>query len=303
MTEPMPAALTEHSWPKEGIARVPYSVYLDAGIYRMEQEKIFRGSTWNYVALEAEIPKPGDFKTTAIGDTPVIVARDKQGELHAFVNQCAHRGARVCRSPQGNATNFTCIYHQWNYDLKGNLLGVPFRRGVVEGDHRVGGMPADFSLADHGLHKLKVEALNGVVFASFDHQMPPVRQYLGDLMFYYFERVFDGRPLRILGHMSQKIAGNWKLIFENIKDPYHASLLHVFLVSFGLFRADQPSKVQMDATGRHGALISWRGEQKKTEDNADIKSLIDNFSLRDPALLDPVREFPEYTVVMTTLWP
>src|SRR5258705_12448313 len=92
-------------------------------------------------------------------------------------------------------------------------------------------------------------------------------------------------------------------MFENIKDPYHASLLHVFLVSFGLFRADQPSKIEMDSTGRHGPLISWRGEQKKTDDNADMKSLIDNFKLHDPAVLDPVREFPEYTVVMTTLWP
>src|SRR5258708_33485007 len=121
MTEAMPAALTMQSWPKEGIARVPYSVYLDASVYRMEQEKIFRGSTWNYVALEAELPNPGDFKTTAIGDTAVIDARDKQAPLHAFVNKCAHRGAPVCRSPQGNATHFTCIDHQCNYYLKCDL--------------------------------------------------------------------------------------------------------------------------------------------------------------------------------------
>src|SRR5260370_848060 len=89
MTEAMPAALTMQSWPKEGIARVPYSVYLDASIYRMEQEKIFRGSTWNYVALEAELPNPGDFKTTAIGDTPVIVARDKQGATITGVSPMA----------------------------------------------------------------------------------------------------------------------------------------------------------------------------------------------------------------------
>src|SRR5258708_17291103 len=262
MTETMPSTLTKHSWPKEGIARVPYSVYLDAGVYQMEQERIFRRSTWSYGALEAELPNPGDFKTTAIGDTPVIVARDKQGALHAFVNQCAHRGARVCRSPQGNTTHFTCIYHQWNYELKGDPLGAPFRRGVVQGHQRVGGMAADFSLGDHGLHKLKVEAVNGVVFASFDREMCSFQEYLGDLMWYYFERVFDGRPLRILGHMSQKIAGNWKLIFENIKDPYHASLLHVFLVSFGLFRADQKSKVEMDETGGTTTLVFPQAEQK-----------------------------------------
>src|SRR5260221_13418190 len=100
-----------------------------------------------------------------------------------------------------------------------------------------------------------------------------------------FDRVFDGRELRVLGYSRQLIPANWKLMFENIKDPYHASLLHVFLVTFGLFRADQPSKVEMDSTCRHGALISWRAEQKRTDDNADMKSLIDNFSHRDPALI------------------
>jgi salicylate 5-hydroxylase large subunit len=115
--------------------------------------------------------------------------------------------------------------------------------------------------------------------------------------------VFDGRELEVLGYSRQLIPANWKLMFENIKDPYHASLLHVFLVTFGLFRADNPSKVQVDKTGRHGALISWRGEQQRTADNADMKSLLENFALQDPSMLQAVREFPEYTVVMTTLWP
>jgi salicylate 5-hydroxylase large subunit len=77
----------------------------------------------------------------------------------------------------------------------------------------------------------------------------------------------------------------------------------VFLVTFGLFRADNPSKVRVDKTGRHGALISWRGEQQRTADNAEMKSLLEHFTLRDPSMLQPIREFPEYTVVMMTLWP
>jgi salicylate 5-hydroxylase large subunit len=164
-------------------------------------------------------------------------------------------------------------------------------------------MPADFDPKNHGLRKLKVACRRGVVFASFAPELERLEEYFGPSMLALFDRVFDGRELRVLGYSRQLIPANWKLMFENIKDPYHASLLHVFLVSFGLFRADQPSKVQMDATGRHGALISWRGDQKKTEDNADMKSLIDNFKLEDAALLEPVREFSEYTVVMTTLWP
>src|SRR5579864_7439488 len=154
-------------------------------------------------------------------------------------------------------------------------------------------MPADFLLSDHGLHKLKVESVNGVIFASFDHQMAPFREYLGELMWYYFDRVFDGRPLRVLGTVNQKVAGNWKLMFENIKDPYHASLLHVFLVSFGLFRADQKSKVEMDDTGGHAVLVSRKGEQKASAGTEEIANLKADYALHDPSLLDRRKEFPD----------
>jgi salicylate 5-hydroxylase large subunit len=296
--------LDSYTWPAEGNCRVPFWVYTDPEVYKLEQERIFRGSTWNYVGLEAEIPKPGDFRTTYIGDTSVIVARDEDRSVNVLVNKCGHRGARVCRASCGNTTDFTCLYHQWNYDLKGNLLGAPFRRGVVESGRRVGGMPEDFQMAEHGLRRLKVAVHNGVIFASFDPQMVPFGEYLGEKMLYYFERVFDGRKLRLLGRTRQKIASNWKLVFENIKDPYHATLLHVFLVTFGLFRADQKSKVEMDDTGMHAALVSRRGEQKASEGTVDIGNFKADYSLQDPTLLANRREFKdENTVVMQTIFP
>ena len=283
---------------------MPFWVYTDPAVYRLEQELIFRGSTWNYVGLEAEIPNPGDFKTTYIGDTSVIVARDEDQSINAMVNKCGHRGARVCRAASGNTTDFTCLYHQWNYDLKGALLGVPFRRGVFESGRKVGGMPEDFQMAEHGLRQLKVNVLNGVIFASFDPRMAPLREYLGEKMFYYFERVFDGRKLRLLGRTRQKIASNWKLVFENIKDPYHATLLHVFLVTFGLFRADQKSKIEMDDTGMHAALVSRRGEQKASEGTVDMSNFKADYYLQDPSLLANRKEFKdENTVVMQTIFP
>jgi salicylate 5-hydroxylase large subunit len=286
-------------WPQEGISRIPYWVYTDPEIYAREQERIFCGPNWSYVGLDVEIPQPGDYKRTSIGDKPVVVVRDKDGEVHVVENRCAHRGVQFCQKQQGNAAEFMCPYHQWTYDLKGDLIGVPFRRGLK----KQGGMPADFDPKQHGLRKLSVARRNGVIFASFADKLESFEDFLGTSMLAMFDRVFNGRELKVLGYSRQLTPANWKLMFENIKDPYHASLLHVFLVSFGLFRADNPSKIQMDSTGRHGALISWRGEQKKTEDNADMKSLIEDFKLHDPSILDPVREFPEYTVVMTTLWP
>jgi phenylpropionate dioxygenase-like ring-hydroxylating dioxygenase large terminal subunit len=180
--EKIEASRIPYTWPAEGVRRIPYWVYTDPGVYDLEQRRIFQGPTWNYAGLEAEIPSPGDFKSTFVGDCPIVIARSKDGTLHGFVNRCAHRGSAVCRSRYGNAKDFTCIYHQWRYDLAGNLLAVPFRRGVPDGDARVGGMPDDFQLSEHNLQALKVESVNGVIFASFDLTMVPVREYLGPLM-------------------------------------------------------------------------------------------------------------------------
>ena len=97
-------------WPKDLVCAIPYGLYVDANIYEQEQAKLFRGPTWNYVALEAEIPNPGDYKSTFVGDTPVVIARGKDGAIHGWVNRCAHRGALVCRELRGNAETFTCVY-------------------------------------------------------------------------------------------------------------------------------------------------------------------------------------------------
>lgn len=82
------------------------------------------------MALEAEIPNRQDFKATFIGDTSVVVTRHKDGSLHAFVNRCAHRGALVCREPRGNRATQVGVSPQWSYDLVGNLIGVPFWKGI-----------------------------------------------------------------------------------------------------------------------------------------------------------------------------
>ena len=287
-------------WPDTGNTQIPYWIYTDQNIFDREMERIFCGSSWAYVGLSAELLDPGSFITTNIGDRSVVICRNGDGELRGFVNRCAHRGVKFCRHRSGQAKRFTCPYHQWTYDLNGDLKGVPFMRGV----NGQGGMPEDFDLGANGLQQLKVIAHNGVLFASFDLSMTEFTTYLGESNRYYFERVFDGRELRLLGHSRQLIRGNWKLMFENIKDPYHASLLHVFLVTFGLFRADQQSQVKMDRTGGHGLLISRKGEQKATDATQDIANLREDFKLKDPRLLDPVKEFKDSaTVVMQTLWP
>src|SRR5258708_19301958 len=94
----------EQAWPAEGLTRVPYRVYQTEESYRTEQQRIFHGPSWHYLALEAELPEPGDFRTTKIGDTPVIVTRDSDGEIYAFENPSPHTGALSCPNTHGKGT-------------------------------------------------------------------------------------------------------------------------------------------------------------------------------------------------------
>ena len=95
-------------WPRDDYTRVPYSLFLDRDVFEQEQVRVFRGPVWCYLALEAEIPRPGDFKTTVVGDTPVVVNRDATGAIHAFVNRCAHRGASAPLRSAGAAPRVRC---------------------------------------------------------------------------------------------------------------------------------------------------------------------------------------------------
>ena len=276
-------------WRAEGVTRIPYRVFADPEIYRLEQERIFCGPFWSYVALEAELPNPGDFKSTFIGDTPVVVSRDKDGSLHAFVNRCAHRGALVCREMKGNRASHVCVYHQWSYDLRGRLTGVPFRKGI---DGK-GGYSRDFDPSEISLPQLRIATHRGLVFASFAQDVEPLEDYLGSSQAPWLDRVFH-RPIRVLGYARQFVHANWKLYAENTRDSYHASLLHLFHTTFGIYRSSQGGGLFMDETRRH-----CMGRAFKREEAAEIAPYKDTnlrtyqkgFALADPSLLETRKEF------------
>ena len=227
-----------HVWPEEGATRIPDWVYTSQEIYELEVERIFRGKTWNYVALEVEIPNPGDFKRSHVGPISVLVTRCKDGSIAVVENRCAHRGAEFCRVHRGNTPHLVCPYHQWTYDLNGTLIGVPFRRG----SDKQGGMPSTFRTEDHGLRKLKVATRGGTIFASFAQDIESLEDYIGPEVLEDFDATFDGRKLRVIGYYTHSVPANWKMYVENLKDPYHATLLHSYLVTFGLMVAGNRSK-------------------------------------------------------------
>lgn len=295
-------ASKQYVWPSAGLTRVPDWVYTDEYIYQREVEKIFHGRTWNYVALESEIPNPGDFIRSNVGPTPIVVSRAEDGTISAFENRCMHRAAEFCRTLNGNVKEFVCPYHQWTYDLKGNLAGVPFRRGV---DGK-GGMPPSFKPAEHGLKRLKVTTHRGVVFASYCDDMEPLADYLGTDVLREFEATFGGRKLKVLGHYRHSLPGNWKLYHENLKDPYHATLLHTFLVTFGLLVAGNKSLMISDPSGRHGVMASAKSDASKLDNNTkkEMRAYKEGMTLAEPRFMDFISEFDSpWSVTMTTIWP
>lgn len=278
-------------WPREDYSRVPYWLYSDERIYALEMEKIFRGRTWSFVGFEAEVPNPGDFRQSFIGDTPVLLSRDENGTVHVLVNRCAHRGAIVRREAHGNAKEHTCIYHCWLYGLDGSLRGVPFRRGLKG----KGGMPADFEMKEHGLQQLRVASLDGILFASFSAEAEPLEQYLGDVITAHLRKLVS-RPIRILGYQRQMIHGNWKFYSENTRDTYHGSLLHEFQSTFGLSRATQIGATNMDPRHRHNLTWSKTGTDTETEAAtvyAENRIHDNRLRLLDPAMVQYRPDFDD----------
>ena len=290
------------SWPAAGLTRVPYAVYDDAALHEREQQRIFRGPTWNYLGLDCEIPNPGDFRLNYVGETPVILARDENGEVHAMVNRCAHRGALLCFEKRGNRKALTCVYHNWSYDLRGKLVSVAFKRGV----RGQGGMPADFDNADHGLERLRVATYRGIHFGSFSEETPAIAEYLGPVMCGYLDRIY-GRPMKVLGRHSQYMKNNWKLVMENVRDPYHASILHLFFGSFGLSRQTMKGEALVDERGWHHIVYTKRGTDDirgSEYEGGKLPNMKSHLELADRRILEEWPEFPDgITNMVQTIFP
>ena len=293
--------MLERSWPAEGATRVPYWVYQDEAIYREEQAKIFRGDTWSYLCLEAELPEPKSFITTFVGDMPVVVTRDPKGALHAWENRCAHRGALVCMQPRGAAERFTCIYHNWTYDHAGNLTSVAFRRGIAG----KGGMPADARPESQAPKQLRVETVHGLVFGTLSKDVSSLEAYIGPEILPRMKRVLV-KPLKVLGAYTQVLPNNWKLYMDNVKDTYHASLLHLFFTRFRINRLTQKGGVFVSPDGAHHCtyteMVEDRGDAYEKDGMRSAGS--QEFRLEDPEVLEQVDELGDgVSIQILSLFP
>ncbi|WP_338664689.1 aromatic ring-hydroxylating dioxygenase subunit alpha [Pararoseomonas sp. SCSIO 73927] len=297
------AAPPEVPWP-EGLTRVPYWVFQREDVAALEQTQVFRGETWNYLCLEAEIANPGDYRATTLGGVPILAVRDHDGEIYAFENRCVHRGALIALEDFGHAREFTCVYHAWSYDLQGNLKGVAFKDGI----NGQGGMPECFRMSEHSPRKLRTAVVHGLVFASASDTVPPIEEYLGDEIMERIGRVLGGREVEVIGRFTQELPNNWKLYVENLRDSYHASLLHLFFTTFELNKLNMKGGLIVSESGGNHvsySAIDREAEAKAANDYAaqNIRSESD-YRLKDPSVLEGEDEFGDgVTLQILSVFP
>jgi phenylpropionate dioxygenase-like ring-hydroxylating dioxygenase large terminal subunit len=288
------------AWPSNGLSEVPFRLYTDPAQYDLEQQRIFQGPTWNYLCLTVEVPNAGDYVATTVGETAVIVTRDTAGNINAFVNRCAHRGNLLCFQERGTVKEISCIYHGWTYDLQGHLTGVAFEHGVK----RQGGMPPEFHKEEHHLRRLRVAEIAGLVFGTFDPDAPDLETYLGPEISGGIRRVLN-RPVTLLGRSTQVLPNNWKLYFENVKDTYHASILHLFLTTFRINRLSQPGGIWIaDNGGNHFSQAKMDYAAEDADYKAAALRADSEFRLRDPSVIESIDEYGDgVSVQILTIFP
>lgn len=186
-------------------------------IYAQELEQVFARS-WCFLAHDAMLPSPGDFIQTYIGEDPVLVVRQTDGSVAAFLNQCRHRGMRICRADRGNTRNFMCSFHGWTYGLDGQVVHIPHAEAIYDAHDR----------AQFRAYPVRVAAYKGFIFGTWDPTAPSLQEYLGDFAWYfdaYIDRYEGG--LEVLGVHKWVLPCNWKFNAEQpTSDMYHGEISH-----------------------------------------------------------------------------
>lgn len=204
---------------------LPRAFYRDPAVFEADVEAVFN-RTWLMIGFEVELPEPGDYLAETIGDSPILLVRQKDGSIAGFHNSCRHRGARLCEDGRGRSPRIVCPYHQWSYATNGALLNASR-------------MPDGFDKAAHGLRPIAVECVAGCIYvclsgADAAPDFAPFRAALEPML-----APHDLLNTR-LAHASEILdLANWKLVMENGRECLHCAACHPEIrLSFPVANAD-----------------------------------------------------------------
>jgi p-cumate 2,3-dioxygenase alpha subunit len=255
MADPMPAAgpaapLVVEDWERLTF-RVNRGAYRSEDIFARERENIWL-HTWLYLGHESEIAQPNEFKARTIAGRPLIFCRDSEGVVHAYLNSCPHRGTILCREREGSTRHFQCFYHAWTFKNSGEVSSIPDADAYESTEQ--------FRALMRLREVPRVDSHEGYVFISFDPDVPPLLEHLGEAAEYMtmIEEQHQGGMQTLPGVQLYSVLGNWKLAVENAMDGYHFSPTHNTFVGYlreSGFKVTDDDQYAYNLGNGHGLLV------------------------------------------------
>ena len=197
---------------------VPRRAFTSPDVLTREYTAIF-DRCWLYLGHASEL-EPGGFLTRKVARRPILFTRDKEGEYHALLNACPHRGALVCRERKGKSRAFMCMYHGWTFGADGHLMTLPGSSGYPEGFKT--------DPQKQMVHVARLERFGDFFFVNFSADGEDLATYLadaGDYLNLVAQHSASGMQI-VGGTQEYSMRGNWKLLSENSYDGYHAACNH-----------------------------------------------------------------------------
>jgi glycine betaine catabolism A len=189
---------------------LPQPLYSEASVFEFDMRAIY-GQSWLMVGMDCELPKAGSYISIMVGKSPMLIVRDKTGEIRAFHNSCRHRGSMICEVGSGTSPKLVCPYHRWTYDLDGSLFAA-------------NRMPNDFVKTEHGLKSVALRNVSGALFICLSDTPPPFDDFAEKLAAYGAPHNFKNAKLAAQAVLVEN--ANWKLVLENARECYHCGTGH-----------------------------------------------------------------------------
>jgi glycine betaine catabolism A len=224
---------------------LPQAFYKDSELFEADMALIWERQ-WLFAGLSCEIKAAGDWFTLSVGETSIVVLRDRDGEIRAFFNTCRHRGSRICAAERGRSRMLTCPYHQWSYGLDGKLM---FARNMSE----------SFDTSSYGLKRVACEVVAGYIFVSLAAVPPDFTEFAAHVTPYLAPHGLDHAKVAFESTIVEK--GNWKLVLENNRECYHCAANHPELLRT-ISEFDGPTDPRYETHGAEFAAKTARDEAR-----------------------------------------